>query len=165
MPPLQSYSCKIYNALSSLNGLSAIPQNEQTHSNNSPAISVFDHFVGLALKGLTNFWKPLTKNSSLNYNEICLSLSLYITKNEKWRRKPEICFKFKHNLQKMSMEVFVLVIQTRRITNVRIVMFVLQTRLHVESQNILRINLTFKITIYFDENISQWVVQLVWLII
>ena len=55
----------------------------------------------------------------------------------------------------MSMEVFVLVIQARRITNVRIVMFVLQTRLHVESQNILRINLTFKITIYFDENISQ----------
>ena len=32
------------------------------------------------------------------------------------------------------MEVFVLVIQARRITNVRIVMFVLQTRLHVESQ-------------------------------
>lgn len=55
----------------------------------------------------------------------------------------------------MSMEVFVFVIQTRRITNVRIVMFVLQTRLHVESQNILRINLTFKITIHFDENISQ----------
>ena len=35
-----------------------MPQNGQTHSNNSSAIcqqivSVFDHFVGLALKGLS----------------------------------------------------------------------------------------------------------------
>ena len=34
------------------------PQNGQTHSNNSSAITncliVFDHFVGLALKGLRN---------------------------------------------------------------------------------------------------------------
>ena len=33
------------------NRLSANPQNGQTHSNNSSAL-VFDHFVGLALKGL-----------------------------------------------------------------------------------------------------------------
>ena len=34
----------------------------------------------------------------------------------------------------MCMEAFALVIQTRRITNVRMVMFVLQTPLHVASQ-------------------------------
>ena len=39
-----------------LNPLSAIPQNGQTHSNNSTTncFSMFDHFVGLALKGLKN---------------------------------------------------------------------------------------------------------------
>ena len=37
-----------------------IPQNDQTHSNNWSAVqptnvlSVFDHFVGLVLKGLNN---------------------------------------------------------------------------------------------------------------
>ena len=31
-----------------------ISQNGQTHSNSSSAICVFDHFVGLALKGLNS---------------------------------------------------------------------------------------------------------------
>ena len=30
------------------------PQNGQTHSNNSNCLSVFEHLMGLALKGLTN---------------------------------------------------------------------------------------------------------------
>ena len=45
------------------NPLSANPQNGQTHSNNSSTTAdglfVFDHFVGLALKGLIHWFKWL----------------------------------------------------------------------------------------------------------
>ena len=34
-----------------------ISQNSQTHSNNTNCLSVFDNFVGLALKGLTQFFE------------------------------------------------------------------------------------------------------------
>ena len=43
----------------------------------------------------------------------------------------------------MSMEVSVLVIQTRCITNVHMVMYVLQTRLHVASQKYITYKLDF----------------------
>ena len=44
-----------YNSDHNLTLYAPISQNGQTHSNNSSAkcLSVFDHFVGLALKGLT----------------------------------------------------------------------------------------------------------------
>ena len=51
------------------------PQNGQTHSNNSSAtadgcLNVFDHFVGLAFKGLT--FMVLPSNFSVFFSQKCL---------------------------------------------------------------------------------------------
>ena len=59
------------------------PQNDQTHSNNSSAtadkfLSVFDHFVTLALKGLMyNQWTLLFEETMFRSQDICIFLHFW----------------------------------------------------------------------------------------
>ena len=84
------------------NSFSANFTNGQTRSNNSSAIadellSVFDHFVGFALKGLIEQWKLINwehavpcKGHALPYKEYALPYKFNLLKRQASER-PELC--------------------------------------------------------------------------
>ena len=57
---------------------SPIPQNGQTHAKN--CLSAFDHFVGLALKGLTFIFNPFDSNASFPDSRLLFGVLKRFTK-------------------------------------------------------------------------------------